>query len=395
MSSTVPLIVTCDQAPVPPLNGTSKKVHDVLLALRGRAPIHVVVYPASCDEARTLQEYWAGSGIEFHYLERKSFAAPVRSLLTGHSIPTVTRDFEAEATVLRGITRREPQSRLMIDFISGAPLVRHVTAGAVISGHDCMSHLFREEADRAATLKTRARFLVRERFARRAEARYYPHADAVHVVSAKDAAELSRVDASIRATVIPIAAQLPSPEQLAPSGTRTRRVIWGNLGSPVILAGVRQLVDVARPHAGALRGWTLIGRVTADEARQLIPELSELGIEYLPSAQHLTTTLGQAEVVLLPDLGGTGQKNRTLDALAHGACVIGLAEVFRGIEPCGQFVEVASFKDALAFLARHTAADIVDVGARARAFAGTLDVHQRGDQWRALLASIPPLVMAA
>jgi hypothetical protein len=394
MPSTVPLIVTCDQAPVPPLNGSNKKVHDVLMALRGGAPIHAIVYPASPDEARTLDEYWSG-GVQFHCLARKSFAAPVRSLLTGHSIPTVTRDFEAEAAVLRGIVRREPQSRLLIDFISGAPLVRQVMSGAVISGHDCMSHLFREEADRATTLKTRARFLVRERLARRAESRYYPQADAVHVVSAKDAAELSRVDVNIRATVIPIAAYLPPSEQLAPPGTRTQRVIWGNLGSPVILAGVRQLVDAARPHTGSLRGWTLIGRVGANEAHRLVPELRGLGIEYLASAHNLATILGQAAVVLLPDVGGTGQKNRTLDALAHGACVVGLAEVFRGIEPRGQFVEVAGFEDALAFLAGHAASDMAAIGARARAFAGTLDLHQRGEQWRALLGSVPPLALTA
>jgi hypothetical protein len=336
-----------------------------------------------------------GSGIEFHCLARNAFAASVRSLLSRHSIPTVTRNFPAEAELVRAITRREPESRLLIDFISGAPLVRYVDTGVVISGHDCMSHLFREEAGRATSMATRTRFLVREHFARRAESRYYSHADTVHVVSTKDAEELRRIDADIRTTVIPIAAQVPLSEQITPPHARTQRVIWGNLGSPVILAGVRALVGAARQHADILRGWTVIGRVSAVEAHRLVPELSELGIDYVESVPQLSATLGRAAIVLLPDLGGTGQKNRTLDALAHGACVIGLAEVFRGIEPRGQFVEVSSFEEALAFLTRQSAGDIAEIGGRARAFATTLDVLQRSEDWKALLASIPPLALAA
>jgi hypothetical protein len=386
------LIVTCDQVPMPPLNGTSKKVHDVLAGLRNAVKVHALVYPDAAGDMSALREYWAGSSIEFHALERVWYAPRTRSVLSGRSVPTVTRNFRAESAVVSGLARRYANARLLIDFITGAPLVERFSAGVVISGHDCMSHLFREEGDRASSIATRAHFRLREVHARRAERRFYHQADNVHVVSEKDAWELRRIDPRIRTTVIPVSAQVP--KVLKPCGAqgRGRRLIWGNLASPVILAGTRRLVAAAARRApGALRGWTLVGRVEPEEAARLVPDLIETGVDYVPSIEDMSSVLAEASIVLLPDVGGTGQKNRTLDALAHGACVIGLAEVFRGIEPLGQYVEVYDFDEALTFAATQAAATIEAIGVRARAHAATFDVSQRPEQWLKLLTSLPPI----
>jgi hypothetical protein len=384
------LIITCDQLPMPPLNGTSKKTHDVLASLRGRVQLHVLTYTSTHDELQSLRRHW--DDVEFHALERVSFGARTRSVLSACSVPTVTRNFAGEAGVVNKLMRRHPDARLLIDFISGAPLVRHFASGVVISGHDCMSHLFAEEANRTSTLLGRAHFGLRRIHARRAERRYYHKADAVHVVSEKDAHELQKLDARIRTTVIPIAAQVPPASRLAPRNERALRMIWGNLGSPVILAGVRQLLTTA---SGALRGWTLLGRVPADEASRLLPGLKESGITYVSSVDDVSNLLGAAEVVVLPDVGGTGQKNRTLDALAHGACVIGLQEAFRGIDALGQFVALDRLDEVFSFLAAAHSQTLGRIGGQARDYASSFDVSCRADRWQALIDSVPPLAPAA
>ena len=389
------VIVTCDQLPLPPLNGSSKKVHDMLHGLAGPVPVHALVYPENPNECDALRRYWRGRGIEFHALQRRSFARRTRSILSMRSVPTATRDFAGEATLIGRLMTAYVSPRLIIDFISGAPLVSWFSQGVVISGHDCMSYLFGEEARRAATWREHARFRLRQHHARLAERTYYAKANIVHVVSDNDATQLHCIDAAIRTAVIPLASQVPTEATLLPPAARKGTLVWGNLNSPVILAGVRELIGAAGRSGVSLSGWTLLGRVPAEAAAEMLPGLGSTGLIYRDSVECVSDVLGHTAAVVLPDLGGTGQKNRTLDALAHGTCVIGLAEVFRGIEPRGQFVEVSSFDEALTFLTQRPAADIADVGARARAFASTLDVHQRGEQWRALLASIPPLAMAA
>jgi hypothetical protein len=255
-----------------------------------------------------------------------------------------------------------------------------------------MSHLFREEARRAATWHERAHFEMRRLYARRAERRYYRRADVVHVVSEQDARELGRIDRAIRTKVIPIASEIPADDRLAPVSTRRLRMIWGNLGSPVILQGLRELLATAgRRRSTALHGWTLLGRVPAADAMQRLPELSASGLAYLESVPSLSEMLGQAAIVLLPDLGGTGQKNRTLDALAHGCCVAGQAEVFRGLQPLGQFAQADTFDGLLDFLERASPDAVAATGMRARQYADSFGVAARGREWRDLLASIPPL----
>jgi hypothetical protein len=73
--------------------------------------------------------------------------------MAGLSIPTVTRDFPREASLVDRL--RKPDSRLLINFISGAPLLRrHAGQGTVLSGHDCMSHFHHQERTHATRLKS-------------------------------------------------------------------------------------------------------------------------------------------------------------------------------------------------------------------------------------------------
>lgn len=325
------LIITCDEPPRPPLNGNNRKTHELVLALCPRWEVHLLAYPEDDADWARLASYWQGRGVVCHRLDRRLTGRHWRAAAQGLSLPTVTRDFGGEERLVRRLAAEAP-SVLLIDFISGAPLLRAISGpGTVLSGHDCMSHLFGCEAESATTLPARWRNRLRRRFALNAERRFAHLASRMHVVSRQDAAELSKVNPRARVAVIPLGNQGPT-SPLQPYPGRRTKLIWGNLGSELILIGLRRfLEEAARLPAHDPREWLVVGRVDSARARQLVPQLGRSGYRYEATVDDMSSLLAGTALLVLPDVSGTGQKNRTLDGLAHGCCVLGLAEVFRGM----------------------------------------------------------------
>ncbi|MBL9138409.1 MAG: hypothetical protein JNK85_21250 [Verrucomicrobiales bacterium] len=384
------LIVTCDEPPVPPLTGHNRKAHDVLLALRDRYEIHVVAYPRSSDGS--WERYWSPHGVAVHPLTRRNQGRHWRALLQGLSLPTVTRDFEGEARMVSQLAHGI-EARLLIDFLSGAPLVRNFGRGTVLSGHDCLSRLFAEESRHASSLRVRWRFLVRRRLALNAERRFAHLAERVHLVSEIDAQALTRVNPRARPTVIPIGGTTARSECLRPWEARRPGAIWGSLQSELIASGFEKLAD-ALGTDGFLRGWRFYGRLPREQALARHPRIQTLGLEYHATMADVGSELGNTRVLLLPDIGGTGQKNRTMDGLAHGCCVVGLEEVFRGMEDWDQppFVSAETMGELVAVLRGLTETRAAEIGRAARDyFAGRFSLPVLADQWRALFESVNPL----
>jgi len=326
------VIVTCDALPLPPLNGHNRKTYDLLRALGARVSFDVIVYPANEVEWERLSCYWKDSRIRLHRLARRSGGKMLRVLWNRHSIPMATRDFDAEYRLITRLREDNPCSLTLIDFLYGSPLVVRLAKPVIISGHDCMSRLFREEALLARGAKQKLVFHIREYLAELNERRYFHIADVVHVVSEDDSNELRRLDNRIKTHVIPIGGEMPDGQNLKLFGERQHKLIWGNINSPNVQAGLRQLFSealLAKPDV--LDGYFLLGKAPFDEAIRLFPEIPKLGIKYVSQVNDISDFLGNCKYVILADSSGTGQKNRTMDALAHGCCVFGTDEVFRGI----------------------------------------------------------------
>jgi len=387
------LIVTCDEPPCPPFNGNNRKSFEVIEALRGDFDIHVLTYPVDDSDWKKLQEHWRSRGVTCHRLYRRMAKRYQRLLTSGLSLPTVTRDFSSEARLVKLLHQEVPKSQLLIDFISGAPLLREFNGcGTVLSGHDCMSYLFEQEGRFASCLRDKLYLRLRRRFALNAEKRFAHLSARTHVVSSQDAAELRRINPRARTTVIPIGGDEADTASLRPMNQRHLRIIWGSLGSGLILSGLRRIFNIAqREDTTALQGWTLIGRVPEAETRTLLPELDSLGVTYLAQVDDIDMLLSDTIALLLPDIGGTGQKNRALDGLRHGCCVFGMAEVFRGIESPGSraFVSCNDYETLVRSVSNIDQWPCEDIGKRAmQLFVSNFSRPVLAAQWRALLSSI-------
>jgi len=337
--------------------------------------------------------------VKWHRLSRHFKGRHWRSVSRRLNLPTVTRDFAGETRLIRNLLDRTEEARLVIDFISGAPLLPYIKQGVVLSGHDCMSRLFREEAKCAENWRKGVHFRIRELFSRNAERQFAHLADRVHLITQTDADEMSRINPGVKPAVIPISAETPPAHKLKLFSERKERVLWGNLGSPTILSGVRGLfTESKRKSSQVMRGFVLLGKVSEAEAHQLLPELVTLGIRYQSKVDDLGVFLGNTRIVLLADVSGTGQKNRTLDALAHGCCVAGLAEVFRDIpndRAAPAFVDTTNMAELVSELEKLDSAEMAAIARRGQVmFQENFSFPVLKSRWSKLLESLPALRLA-
>jgi hypothetical protein len=330
------LIITCDEPPRFPLNGNNRKAFEVIQAVQENYRVHIIAYPTGDSDWRSLQDQWTGFNVECHRHFRREAFRHVRSLGQRLSLPTISRDFDREFQTVRNIVGREGASKILIDFISGAPLLNKASgSGIVLSGHDCMSYLFEQEMRWANRLTAKFHYWFRRQFALNAERRFAHLAKRVHLVSERDALEFSRVNRRVQTTVIPIGGSMARSSDLIPYIERSRKLIWGNLGSELIAIGLKSLLEaIWESGIKRMTDWHIIGKLPKDEALRLIPRILDLGLQYSSAVEKIGEFLGDTKVLVLPDAGGTGQKNRTLDGMSHGCCVMGLSEVFRGIPGC-------------------------------------------------------------
>lgn len=387
------LVITCDEIPVPPLNGNNRKVHDIIKALCGHYQLHVVVYPRATDDEAALHSYWGGSGVILHFIQRRTKGRHFRAVLHQLSLPTVTRNFQAECEIVRQVLIGDPEAKVLIDLISGSPLCRYLSGGVVISGHDCMSHFWKEMGrwapDRGSIIKA----YVRRRFALQAERKFYHLAHHVHVVSRLDEQELLHINPKARYVVIPLGGPSADEKNLLPHCDRYGGIIWGNLDFPPIAQGLHRLLEGIDPGL-RLTGWKLIGGLPKSTALARFPLIAALGLEYISRAADLEKILGSVRYLVLPDLAGAGQKNRCLDGLRHGCCVVGLPEVFRDLpgQLGREFIQFESPEEMgrnWPDLVRHDSAMIGAAGRKL--FQQHFTIETLGARWRELIADMPPV----
>jgi hypothetical protein len=385
---------------MPPFKGHNLKIFHIISALVQTWSIHLIVYPSLDREFSAPGEYWSGTGVQVHPLRRRQRPVPkLLSVLKREPIPTLTRDFAGEYQIVTGVIQNGAKAKLLIDFMTGSPLTRRFRDGVVISGHDCMSALFREEAKWALGWIDRLTFRLRKRNAETMERKYYPSASLVHVVSRHDAVELHRIDPRIRTMVIPLSRPVEAHEKPVQLSARKLNVIWGNLGSPAIFQGTKRLLQAFEGQPAKLRSkdWFFIGRLSPDRAQRLFPELRSLGISYIQRPADIDSILSETRLLVLPDVGGTGQKTRLLDGLAHGCCVLGLKDAFLGLDGCAKRAGITcvSFDELLVRVGRLSDAEAQAIGEDGRnLLEEEFSLHRLRERWEDLLDRVPQLSVA-
>lgn len=343
------VILTVDSLPIPPFKGHNRVILDWLDACAETFELDLIVY-AQDEELELLRSRWPQANIRFHCLRRNKKFQKIRSIKNLLSIPTVTRDFDAEAGLVEKLRRNN--TRLLINYLSGAPLLLKFSGeGTILSGHDCISYFCRRAREKSRDFMSWTSAAVREVFALNAERRFAHLARRVHVVSNTDAENFKTINPRISAFVIPLGRNTPPLHLLKSWHQRSENLIWGSLETQPIIAGLRLILKSAVLHnPQVFKNWLLIGRVPESQAYKLLPELGYLKIRYKSHVENIGDLLGRSKRVVIPDLSGTGQKTRTLDSFAFGCCTIGFKEAFRNAE---------SHASSGAYLCKETSDDLV------------------------------------
>jgi glycosyltransferase involved in cell wall biosynthesis len=327
MMETLIVICDCDQPPIAPFDGHRLKTYQFFKAVAGTMNVHCLIYADGPKIKAAVEKQWENTGIQFHYLMPRRSGAITRSIFSGLSLPTSRRDFLKEKEIIDKIVELNPRTRIFVDYLSGAPVVRYYQQGAIISAHDCMSLYHREEAKYLPFGKKKITEWVRAWHARNAEKRYYHQASAVHVVSQKDADYVTKVNPRAKISVIPLSVTIGPDQKINPD--RSEKLIWFNAKLGTQVFGVRKLLKASPP--GFFNDWTFLGRGKFDDVVKRIPEIAPYKSQFQGYVEDLEELLNRTKAVIIPDYSGAGQKTRVLHAMLHGCCVIGFPEAFRDL----------------------------------------------------------------
>lgn len=397
--STPTLAVISTERLVPPFNGANKKAHDILIALKGSYNLEVITYERPGVGLGELESYWGTNGPRFHVLKPNRWFCSLRAIVTGTLRTAHARRPGCELRLLRGLLNEGGSVRLLVDNLSAASVVRHYACGVVISCSDCASEMFRAERQLNDDPIAKAQASWRGWGSKRLEKRYLHLADAVHVVKRGDGECLKRIDARIKPVTIPLASigaltvTAASPRSVA---LMPRILIWGNLGLGAIRSGFIALVRaLERAGKWETARFTVLGRVPRGELEKSAGALP-CEMDYVERADDLDAFLSRQDIVVLPDLGGSGQKHRCLDLLRLGKCIVGFEHPFEDLPEHDRryYVRCRNADELVAELASLLASGSwCDIGAEGRQiFLREFSLERFRQRWCSLLESIPALV---
>lgn len=159
----------------------------------------------------------------------------------------------------------------------------------------------------------------------------------VHVVSPTDAIALRKSHNLSNVVHIPVSFD---QQNMAPKKTdysiknKLKIVFWGDLHVEYLLESLRwYLLNVHQIITSQIDiDFYILGRVSKAYITEKIPTLIEpSNIHIIEWTQDLNSFLSSMDIAVLPDISGTGLKNRTLHAMALGLPTLGSTFAFEGI----------------------------------------------------------------
>jgi len=173
----------------------------------------------------------------------------------------------------------------------------------------------------------------------------------VHVVSPSDSAYLRSCGVS-GAFSIPIMLGSGALSSPLDGSDRSGIYIYGDLQVSYIRDGVYQLLTSLSGIPG-LSGDEIyvLGRRRPPSDLVAVTEQLNRRVNFISWVDDVDESMRRAKFILLPDLAGTGLKNRTIAALASGAVVIGTIAAFEGVGVVGGVDSIIYKKPAEAWKA--------------------------------------------
>lgn len=330
------VVIVTSERPLPPLYGHNRKMHDVILALQNYFYLHVITYATNKDEYRQqLLSYWTNDDIDWHVLESNQFIPTIRALASGRLRVNAMRRFDLERKLIDDIRALYPDTKLIIDDIAGAELLKSYRNGTIISCNDCASELAYHEMRLTQKLSEKVRGYLRYRAIVQIEKQYLPLAEVVHVVKQADGSCLQNLNPLTKnIAVIPLASPGVVP-RLAPTPKSNsgplKLLIWADLVRSSILSGYMELIlPMEQARLWEKMKVTVLGRIPETEFLNVSGTIGT-NLEYFTYVDDLNSFVQQFDIVLLPDIAGSGQKFRLLDGLRLGKCMVGFEHPFEGM----------------------------------------------------------------
>lgn len=343
------LLVCASEAPLPPLNGMRLQLRELVgqLAHRHEVTVLALRWPEQDGEPP--------AGVEAHWVAPP---APGRAARVAGRAAAVLRREPVEARRLPGaLAAPLAQLREQRDFD-----VAHVTLGvlaglapglgglpAVLAPLDAWPLNVR--AERLAARGARRVWLaLQEDAVRRWCARAYRPFSHVVLVTEQDAAESRALDPTLRLAVVPNGVDAARFAPPAPERRRPGRVVFtGTLCAPANAQAAQRLARAILPRLRMRvpsAELVLAGRRPPAAVRAL-DELP--GVSVVADPPDLRPWLWSAAAYACPLDGGTGIKNKLLEAMAAGAPAVASPLACQGlaVRP-GEHLELASDDDGFA-----------------------------------------------
>lgn len=297
--------------------------------------VHILAFtrdPSLIDSVRLKQEWGAGAEVTVLPLRDNYPLLVLRNLLQPRRWNDVIRAVQSWIDTLR-------PDVVHLEGIGLSPLVGDlVGAPVLLSTVDAWSLRQSRLARQARRMPKRLFLRGYEVLSRYVERRFFPRAQAVHVVSHEDASYLRALCPQARVVVVPVCLlSAPQRSAEAPGGAAerfaepVRLVFWGDLGVDYLRAGLvwllREVMPLVRARVGAALRLDVLGRHEPDAELQRCAGPDVVFHQWVPDVDGM---LGRAAAVLLPDASGSGMKNRTLHAMACGVPVVGTRFAFEG-----------------------------------------------------------------
>jgi glycosyltransferase involved in cell wall biosynthesis len=223
---------------------------------------------------------------------------------------------------------------LFIEGIPLAPLSRYFCASRIlISALDAWSLRQRRFARKSKGVR-KWMLKLYSLFSLYIERKIYQQADALHVVSGVDASYYKKVLKRSNVLTIPVAViseAIPCENNMSLLNEGRTVLFWGDIGYAYIKEGLVWFLKEIWPnirHSYDGMKLVILGRREPDRA---LKELAGNNTDFLVWCENLNALLTQTNLIVLPDISGTGLKNRTIQALYSGRPVVGSLYAFSGI----------------------------------------------------------------
>jgi len=329
------IIWVAARPPVPPFSGITSKTLCGLDALSTMIQVDLVTFAEEVAReatAETLQAYWQNRPIFIHVLPQQRAMSWHQALWQSQFQLSGLFERELLATKLTELAWSSSESLTIFDDIILAPVASEYASNAIISPHDCISRMFLSHCQAQISLFSKLKKWIQFQIAQHYEREFYHKFLLVHVITPRDRVWLEEVNPYARYHVVPNA-DLLNPGFVRDFSSKWDILIWGDLTVAACVQGTREFLwRMQQDSYLATVNKILIGKVPKNLATRVIGEKLMRQIEYTPYLEDEAGHIRSAKIIVIPDIGGAGMKNRVVNVVSSGLCLACLLPQMEGVE---------------------------------------------------------------